>query len=456
MPNSRSLFSVAPIPAWRTVVTLIATAALLLALSATVATATAATGSKARAASSHKAKACTARVMKQQKTKKKKKLSARATKCKAGKAAKRKPSRRPPVSTPTTPTVPTSPTAPAPTDENVAASFQGWNGFGVKNSPPANWRPYSDSSPFNQSVESASVAPRSAEVVARTLGFGLPGNLIAGDSGTTGDYAHPVYYSQPNDPVVTLHATEAWGRAPIEGMRIAVPAAARAAGGTDGHMTIITPDGWEYDLWRAKAPTGGVLSFAWGGRVRIDGDGLNADATAARFGNLAGIIRAEELAAGKINHALFIVVKCTSNDTTFGLGVKPHRSGDSGSSFIYPASKGGSRCPDSVTDAPPMGARYRLTMTDQQIAELAVPQWKKTILTALAKYGGYVGDTGGPGFGFQFESGASYTSFGLKDPFVSYAQQNNVSTVQGKSVFPTSAGVDWARYLQVVAPPAAS
>ena len=33
-------------------------------------------------------------------------------------------------------------------------------------------------------------------------------------------------------------------------------------------------------------------------------------------------------------------------------------------------------------------------MSDAQIAALAVPAWKKTILTALAHYGGYVGDTG--------------------------------------------------------------
>jgi hypothetical protein len=369
------------------------------------------------------------------------------------------PSAPAPTPAPATGSAPASSPASTATDDSATngtvAAF-GFNGFGATAHPSASWRPYSASSPFNQTATSAAVAPRSAQVVARTLGWGAPANLVAGAADTPDDYAHPVYYSQPTDPIVTLHATEPWGRAAIEGMQIRVPAAARPAGGTDGHLTVITPDGWEYDLWESQTPRNGTLNFGWGGRIRVDGNGLGADGTAAQFGNLAGIIRPEELAAGKINHALFIVVKCTSSDTTFGLGVKPHRAGDLGSSYIYPAGKGGSSCPSNQTDAPPMGARFRLNMTDAQIAALPVPKWKKTVLTAFAHYGGYVGDTGGPGFGFQFESGTSYTSFGQKDPFVSYAQSNNLPTWQGRYVYGMPGDVDWSRYLQVVAPPEAS
>ena len=47
------------------------------------------------------------------------------------------------------------------------------------------------------------------------------------------------------------------------------------------------------------------LRFSWGGRARIDGDGISeGHATAAHFGNLAGRTRAEELLADKIEHAL--------------------------------------------------------------------------------------------------------------------------------------------------------
>jgi hypothetical protein len=82
--------------------------------------------------------------------------------------------------------------------------------------------------------------------------------------------------------------------------------------------------------------------------------------------------------------------------------------------------------------------------------------WKKTILTALAHYGGYVGDTGGPGFAFEFESGTTYTSFGAADAMVTFAKANNVPTWNGRYVFNMSNGVNWAKYLRVLAPPPVS
>lgn len=217
-------------------------------------------------------------------------------------------------------------------------------------------------------------------------------------------------------------------------------------------MTVVQPDGWEYDFWRVgtKPRGGGTMTFAGGGRTRIDGSGLNSGATAANFGNLAGVIRAQELAAGSINHALFIVLKCTARGTAFGYGTGTTNNG----SMVYPAAHGGSACSTDSSDLPPIGARFQLAMTDAQIAALPVPTWKKTILTALARYGGYVGDTGGPGFALQFESGATYTSFGQIDQLVTFAKQNSVPVWNGTHVFNLASGVDWARYLRVLVPPA--
>jgi len=103
--------------------------------------------------------------------------------------------------------------------------------------------------------------------------------------------------------------------------------------------------------------------------------------------------------------------------------------------------------------APPLGARLQLTMSRAQIAALPVPAWKKAILRALARYGGYVGDTGGDGINFMFESSTMYTSFGFADPLVSFAQANGVRQSGGRYVFDIAPGVDWARYLRVVPPP---
>ena len=327
---------------------------------------------------------------------------------------------------------------------------EGWGGFGGGILPGPEWRPYASTSPFNTSTAGATVVPNSQAIVEKALSFGLPGNLEAGGAETPNDWGHPTFFAQPGDPIYTLHATKETG--PIEGMKIPIPSYARPAGGADGHMAVVTPDGWEYDFWQVheKNPSTGVLTFSLGGRTRIDGDGLGSGATGADFGNLAGIIRAPELAAGSINHALFIVLKCAAKGTSFGYGTTAT---SYGSSYVYPAMHGGSACASEDPNLPPLGTRLMLEMSDAQIAALPVPSWKKTILTALAHYGGYIGDTGGPGFGLEFESSATYTALGLPDPLVAFAAQNNLPTWEGAYVFNMASGADWAKYLRVLAPP---
>jgi hypothetical protein len=162
------------------------------------------------------------------------------------------------------------------------------------------------------------------------------------------------------------------------------------------------------------------------------------------------MIRAPELAAGHINHALFIVLKCAAKGTGFGYGATAT---SYGSSYVYPATHGGSVCPAEDTNAVPLGAHFMLAMSDAQIQALSVPAWKKTILTALAHYGGYVGDTGGPGFALMFESSTTYTALGLPDPLVVFAKLNSVPQWGSEYAFNLASGVEWSKYLRVLAPP---
>jgi hypothetical protein len=306
--------------------------------------------------------------------------------------------------------------------------------------PTSCWRPYKPTSPFNQPIPSgARVAADSARIVAKLMEFGPIDNLVVGEADSPDDYWHPVYFSRRSDPVFRLHCSEDWGRCPIEGGRIRIPDAARAAGGDDGHLTVITRTGWEYDLWRveSKPRGGGTLVFSWGGRTRIDGNGLRSGGTASGFGNVAGIIRAGELESGRINHALFMVARC-----------------DSGR-WVYPANKSGSSCAQRgipSEGAPSMGARLQLAMSSPEINALAVPRWKKTILRAMARYGLYLGDTGGNAWGIQLESGSSFTSFGRADPLVAFAKKNGWRSYGGRYSGSLKEGVDWARYLRVIDP----
>jgi hypothetical protein len=303
--------------------------------------------------------------------------------------------------------------------------------------PCGSWRPYSDSSPFNQRIGlDAKLAGRSDAIMRVVNGYGAPGNLLAGVSGTEDDWDHPTYYARPTDPVFKLHCYESdWGRCDIEGMNVNIPDGAKPAAGGDGHMTVVDQaSGWEYDLYkvRSKPQGGGTLELRWGGRTRIDGDGLGSDATAARFGNLAGIIRAQELEAGEIRHALFLTLPC-GNDN-----------------FVYPAKKEGATC--GGPDSPPMGTRFQLAMSDSQIAALNVPRWKKTVLTAMAHYGMYFGDTGGDTWTVQLESGATYTSFGRQDEMVKYAKSQGIDSYNGHYSLHLRDGVDYTKYLRVVDP----
>ena len=307
----------------------------------------------------------------------------------------------------------------------------------VGNWPGACWRPYNDNSPFNRRVSlDAPSAPNSATIVSKLMSFGTPGNLTSDVTGQD-DWLHPTYWSQPTDPVFTVHCYADWGTCPIEGARIRIPDAARPANGGDAHMTVVDQSsGWEYDFFRVtdKPAGGGTIVTKWGGKTRIDGDGLGSGGVAGGYGNLAGSIRAPELVSGEINHALFMVVKCASGKT------------------VYPASGIGSVCSSGAADAPAMGQRFQLAMTDSQIDALAVPAWKKAILRAMAHYGMYVGDTGGGSWGVQFESTATYLSFGYDDPFYAFGAQVGAPLYNGDYVFNLRDGVDWSRYLRVVDP----
>jgi hypothetical protein len=313
--------------------------------------------------------------------------------------------------------------------------------FGPGNWPSACWRPYAPSSPFNSELgDSPTVHADSDRMVSRMLGFGEIQHLLAGQADTAKDYAHPTYWSQPDDPWFTLHCVRAkWGRCPIEGERIQVPDEAIVPGGSDGHVTVVDQrTGWEHDLWRVKEipEGGGTLSFAWGGKTRIDGDGLNAQGNAAGFGEMAGLIRIEELEAAHIDHALFLSINC-----------------DSGG-FVYPAEQNGRSCSrigEPNDGAPPMGTRFQLDMSEAEIDALDAPDWKKAILRAMARYGMYVGDTGGT-WALKDEGGITYTSFGYEDRWAEFAKKEGLPRNGPYWVFNIRDGVDWESRLRAIDP----
>lgn len=311
----------------------------------------------------------------------------------------------------------------------------------VKPEPEPVWRPYADTSPFNTLVPSSpTISAKSRDVVANITSLG-PARLVV-DESREWDYSHPRYHAKATDPLYTLQITQSWiGN--TNGHTIRIPDKARGAGWrstttpTDRHFAVVQPDGWEYDFHKVTQIGLGVIRANFGSRLRIDGAGRGGGSTVANFGLLAGMIRSEELIAGNIRHALFCTVR------------------NSDGTNVYPALTQGSGSAAPLADRykwPPLGARFQLAYTDAEIDNLPIPAYRKTIVRAMAEYGCYFGDTGGPGFALMLESPETYRSFGQQDPLVSWAASNNIPLDNGKYRLDVRTGVDWAGRLRLVAP----
>lgn len=335
--------------------------------------------------------------------------------------------------------------------------------FGVGNWPGASWRPFASDSPFNKSLpDDPQLDQNSADIVDRMFDiarYDLPAEFTADVKGSGGE---PTYYSNASDPVFTVHCT-LYECPSMEGKKVHIPAGAKPEEGSDRHLTVIdqtTDPAYEYDFWVVKSSavpaTGGTLSARAGGRTPISGPGImerdGGSATAASFASMAGRVRAEELAAGQINHALFVAVDCTNGQV------------------VYPAANGhgGQACsaigqPD--TGAPAMGQHLRLNYSDAEINALNAPPWRKVIYRAMARYGMFIGDTGTANLvQIETESDYMYSSFGRPGRWLSFARANGWFYFDGDGDGDYAGsyigdfgnktnpdGLDWRR-LQVVAP----
>lgn len=321
--------------------------------------------------------------------------------------------------------------------------------FGPQSWPPACWHPYAASSPFNQPIpQNPRLLANSAAIVATLNAWGGPNvlQIIDDTLAPQDDYAHPTFYAQPGDPTFTVHCSDGWCPQ-IEGLTVAIPAVATPAQGTDHHLTVIDQaTNWEWDFWEAPDPAsrtpGSTLNFGGGGRVDVlHGSGAGSGATASGLANLAGMIRAQELIAGQIGHALFGVGYCCDKNN-----------------YVWPAQQCDRSCSSvglSDSNAPEMGMRVQLAYSDAEIAALQLPAWQLPIIVALAHYGFYWGDSGGSSAGWgaaMIESGQTYLSYGAADPAVGYAQGQGIP-LSGNSQYRLdySQGIDWTR-LRVIDP----
>jgi len=294
---------------------------------------------------------------------------------------------------------------------------------------PTNFRPYSQypwNNPLPANPQNVNAAETSS-VKAYSTGTYSP--YYAAD--TQDDFSHPVYLASSSDPVVnTACGSYQYGCNAGVPATFHVPAKARPSGSGDAHMGIIQPDGTELDFWGVNQigsdwHTGQTVGAGIASVSSIMGTGSPLGQSATNGAALAaGLIRFSELNAGAINHALFLVVPCSS-------GVE------------YPGTSGAAGCAGGI----PMGAHIHLACDHACIDALgAAPAYLRPVLYALHDYGGYALDNGchgsTPGYPcFRFESPTQYRSFGGTYPGDAFAAAHGW-TNGGQSIVAPD-GVNW-------------
>jgi hypothetical protein len=249
------------------------------------------------------------------------------------------------------------------------------------------WRPFSADSPWNQRISPGAASdPASAELIAD---FASRGPLHINMK----DWSIPVYFV---DAEHTPRHDVADSRPDIYGLgfefprRIPIPNGAIASPPIDGdnHLCVIDRAlQREWDMWWARQDAKGGWSTGLGAVTDLSSDGVAApwfavqrelDAARARasgFPLVAGLIRVEEIKAGRIDHALvFAYDHCR---TGF---------------FIPPASTAQATVPGTRNSSGiPMGGRIQLD-PKWDLERSGLSASGKIIARALQEYGAYCGD----------------------------------------------------------------
>jgi hypothetical protein len=217
------------------------------------------------------------------------------------------------------------------------------------------------------------------------------------------EYSTPLYTVGPSQPRVRVKLdTGSWGD-PLRGALadgVPIPANARQAKGSDGHMTIYQPSSdtlWEF--WQASKQADGWHA-SWGGAMRnvssspgyytssawpglAPSDGWNWGSTASSLPVIGGTITIADLKSGHIDHALALDIPAPCAST-----------------FTWPAQRtdGTSKRPDCL----PEGARLRLDPA-LNLSKLDLPPFTRMLAEAAQRYGMVVRDRTGHATGFYAE-----------------------------------------------------
>ena len=133
-------------------------------------------------------------------------------------------------------------------------------------------------------------------------------------------YTPPMYVAAPGDPVVTFRFHDCQGAGTDYGLvrdhltNVRIPADAVAAEGSDGEMVVYDPATDRLtEVWQAKRTDDGGWSACWGGSIEDASDSHGVfpgtfGVTATGLPLTGGVITAEELRTGKIDHVVGLAI----------------------------------------------------------------------------------------------------------------------------------------------------
>jgi hypothetical protein len=233
-------------------------------------------------------------------------------------------------------------------------------------------------SPFNTPIPADPVLDdNSAEWSSYIAGDGYEQATLLYEDGV------PIYDANAATPRVRVRVTNDWGLHPTS---VPIPAGATPATGPDGAMVVID---WStrrhYDFWQARrGPNGWTAS--WLTVASIDDSGVPGNNVGAGVSRLVGVVRAAEIAAGEINHALVFAAPFAGRD------------------FREPATKSDGANQIGVPTPMPEGTRIQLDPSIDVAAIPGITRGEMAVAKALQTYGAYLIDNGGyRAMGFSFE-----------------------------------------------------
>lgn len=247
------------------------------------------------------------------------------------------------------------------------------------------WRPFASDSPWNTRIPAdVEVLAESADLVADlATSSQWPGFTL-----NLHEWTIPAYQADAMTPLRTVQLTDVTGWGMDQPMPIPLDAEPDPAG--DHHLCVYDrTSGLAWDLWNARHD-GDSWTAGVGAAIELDGSGVRPPkdgnqqwqwshgARACGFPLLAGLIRVEEIQAGRIDHALALAYP----------HIRSHW-------YTPPASTAQGTTAEALPDrGMPCGMRVQLD-PDLDLDALDLSPAALTIARALQEYGAFVADYGG-------------------------------------------------------------